>query len=134
MKRKFYILLLASLFFAANTALPFTLHICQMMDMSEFCEHMTAKEDSCCDEGKEADVYITSAYDQCCSAEIIDPSLKENYLGSKTESAQRVEFIILHFDSNLSPLKTNFNKTNIDISPPLSSFNNLYLINSILLI
>jgi hypothetical protein len=134
MKRKISILTLTLLFFAANTALPFTLHICRMMEMTESCEHMVLKEDSCCEEEMEADVYIAAAYDQCCTATIVDPSLKENYLGSKNEISQRTEFLILDFKQEDSSLKLSFNKIKINISPPFSAFQKLYLINSILLI
>jgi len=134
MKRKISILTLALLFFTANTALPFTLHICQMMDMTETCSHMIPKKDLCCEEEIESDVFLAKAYDQCCLSKIIDPSLKENYIGSKTGLAQKIEFVILHINTNTFLL--NFTVSNIysDISPPPISTNNIYLINSNLLI
>lgn len=134
MKRKISILTLALLFFTANTALPFTLHICQMMDTTEACGHMMPKKDLCCEEENNADVYFSKAYAQCCLSKIIDPSLKENYIGSKTELAQKIEIVILHISANTSLL--NFTASNIysDISPPPISTDNIYLINSILLI
>jgi hypothetical protein len=98
MKRKISILTLALLFFTANTALPFTMHICQMMDMTETCSHMIPKKDLCCEEENEGDVFLAKAYDQCCLSKIIDPSLKENYVGSKTELVQKPD-IILYFNS-----------------------------------
>jgi hypothetical protein len=104
-----------------------------MMEMTESCEHKVPREDSCCKEDIESDIYIT-AYDQCCSATIVDPSLKENYLGSKNEISQRTEFLILDFKQEDSSLKLSFNKIKINISPPFSAFQKLYLINSILLI
>ena len=134
MKRKFSILTLALLFFTANTALPFTMHICQMKDMKDACAHMIPKKDSCCEEENEGEAYLSKAYDQCCLSKIIDPSLKENYIGSKTGLAQKIEFVILHINANTSLL--NFTVSNIysDISPPPISTNNIYLINSNLLI
>lgn len=92
------------------------------------------KKDLCCQEENNAEAYFTKAYDQCCLSKIIDPSLKENYIGSKTEIAQKIGYVILHLNSNASPLTGVFNNIYPDISPPPVKLNKIYIINSILLI
>ncbi|HVO73851.1 MAG TPA: hypothetical protein VMT35_07500 [Ignavibacteriaceae bacterium] len=134
MKREISILTLTMFFFTANIALPFTLHICRMMDMKDTCPNMVPKKVSCCQEENDWEAHITKAYDQCCLSKIIDPSLKENYIGTKTEITKEIESLILNDNLEPSILFNSFENIYSDISPPPKPANTIYLINSNLLI
>ena len=139
MKRKISILTLTVLFFTSTTALPLTLHYCEMMKSTslEVCE--MHKEDviktSCCEEENIADVYYSNRFEQCCSDFLVDSSVKDNFVISKTDLVYKVQMPVILF------INLNFNLTNLylinfttDTSPPPLVDNHLYLINSILLI
>ncbi len=135
MKKRISILTLALLFFASTTGLPLVLHYCEMMESVslEICE--MHKQSSCCGEESNANVYITSGYDPCCSTKLVDSSVKDNFVISKIEQTQKnlLPVILIINQTDIYSF-ASFNKFYNDTSPPLLTDNHLYLTNSILLI
>lgn len=133
MKRKISILTLVVLFFASTTGLPLALHFCQMSETEEVCEQiMMMKKSSCCEE-EQTEIYITNGIDQCCSTKLVDSSIKDNFVVSKTEFFIPLYlYTIIPIENDLPLNHYSFFK--VYISPPPLIDNHLYLTNSILLI
>ncbi|MDO8550025.1 MAG: hypothetical protein Q7S39_07750 [Ignavibacteria bacterium] len=139
MKRKISILTLTFLFFASTTSLALVVHYCEMMKSASLGICEMHKEEviktSCCEEENEAEVYFTKANNQCCLTQLIDSSVKDNFVISKTELSGKIQLPLVMFinlTGNSSILSSN--KFYRDTSPPPLTDNHLYLINSILLI
>jgi len=138
MKRKISIFTLTFLFFASTTGLPFVIHYCEMMESVtlEACEmHKEVVVTSCCEEENEAEVYYTNGYDACCSTKLVDSSLKDNFVVSKTDLITKIQLpVVLFINPNNDLLQFSSNSFYTDTSPPPLIDNHLYLTNSILLI
>jgi hypothetical protein len=139
MKRKVSILTLSVLFFASTTALPVTLHYCKMMQSASMkvCEmHKEVSiKTSCCEEPDESEIYFSAAYESCCSDKFIDASVKDQFVGAKSESFSKIQLPLFLLINSSSELKNSFpNYLFTDTSPPPLIDNHLYLTNSILLI
>jgi hypothetical protein len=143
MMRKFYISLLAVVFFVSTTSLPISIHLCSMMGKSgaKTCKMCAARkaeiQKSCCSNDISNGPKIKSAGFKCCSEKIIDSSVKENYIGNSNSikdlnSFKYLSAIILSPDV-ISITSTNIHFDNIH-SPPLINSNPVYIINSIFLI
>jgi hypothetical protein len=139
MKKKISILTLAFLFFASTTGLPLVLHYCKMMESVTFevCEMHQGEviKTSCCEAQSDSKIYITNGYDPCCSTKLVDSSLKDNFVVSKTDLVTKVQLpVILFINLNIDFSLYSSNKFYTDTSPPPLLDNHLYLTNSILLI
>lgn len=138
MKRKISILTLAFLFLASTTGLPLILHYCQMMESVslEVCEmHKEIIVSSCCDEENENEISFTSIQNPCCSDKIVDSSVKDNFVISKTDLLSKIQLpVVLFINFNFDLSEISSNKFYTDTSPPPLIDNHLYLDNSILLI
>jgi len=137
-KKKISILTLSFLFFVSTTGLPLVLHYCEMMEAVSFevCEMHYVKpvQTGCCDTGSNADVFFTSEYDECCSTKLIDSSVKDDFVVSKTEITKIQLPVVLLIENNFNSGKTISDKFYTDTSPPLLADNHIYLSNSVLLI
>jgi hypothetical protein len=138
-KRKIFILTLTFLFFVSTTGLPLVLHYCEMMESVSFeiCEmhNNQAAETPCCESEKTAEIYFTSGYDNCCSTKLVDSSVKDNFVVSKSEIISKIQLpvvLVINLTSHLSLFSSNNIFT--DASPPPLIDNHLYLTHSILLI
>jgi len=139
MKKKISILTLAFLFFASTTGLPLVLHYCKMMESVTFevCEMHQGEviKTSCCEADNKAEVYFTNGYDPCCSTKLVDSSVKDNFVISKTDLVTKVQLPVITFiNLNLDLQDFTSNNFSTDTSPPPLIDNHLYLTNSTLLI
>ena len=139
MKKKISILSLAILFFASTVGLPFVLHYCEMMESVSFevCEmhNVQSSSVSCCETKNEADVFLTNGYDQCCSTKLVDLSVKDNFVISKSDLISKTQLpVVLCININSDLSKISSAKFYTDTSPPPISDNHIYLTNSVLLI
>lgn len=146
MKRKITILSLIFLFTLSTSGMPLILHYCGSMEsltlwdsinFGEQCEMHSPKVNviSCCESEPEDFTKIVSDYDNCCEDLIVDTSVKDNYLSSKTELKSSVEITLLlslNFDLNINSVSHNLSIE--DRSPPNLSSNKVYLSNSVFLI
>ncbi len=140
MKRKVYISLFVTLFALANVGLPFTLHICQMMNSVTFdscsaCSEAVEKK-SCCEEDNSASINFTSGKDKCCETKLIISPIDEQYLVVKSESVKdsfRLAEAVISND-----FTPGIDESTYDIShnhsPPPETQNHIYIINSVFLI
>lgn len=146
MRRKITILSLILLFTLSTSGMPLILHYCGSMgsltlwdsiNLGEQCEMHSPKVNlnSCCESETGDLTKIVSNYDNCCEDLIIDNSVKDNFLSSKTEVKSSITLTIL-FPVNYE-LSTNSISHNLSIedrSPPNLSSNKIYLSNSVFLI
>ena len=137
MKKKILILSLILTFFVSTVGLPLTMHLCEMNMQEEMCGMCAVKIDkkSCCDDS-EADEVITAAISICCSIKIVDESVKDKFVQSKSEQYLYTNHLCL---LPSSVVDNYFNVSGIiyfqsDNSPPHLFSNSLYLTNSIFLI
>lgn len=137
MKRKVPILTFTLLFFLSTTALPVSLHFCQMSQDEEVCGHIMVKKTSCCEEETNNKIFVTKAGEQCCTDHVIDKTLKDNFISSKNDNGNFNSFKFLPVILLSVEFTSHFEKVsclNKDISPPDLQSNNLYLENSVFLI
>lgn len=140
MKRKVYISLLIALFSLANVGLPFTLHVCRMMESVsvENCSACieTIEIKSCCDDENSSPINFTVEQYDCCQIKIAASPIDEKFFLIKTDViSSSVKSIPPFIPTDLRT--TNFASEKIfscDTSPPPSLDNHLYLYNSKLLI
>lgn len=141
MKRKIFILTLTLVFLVSTTGMPLIIHYCKMMETAtlQACEMHSKeiKKSSCCESETHssviADSYFSNAIDECCTDFLVDHSVKETFLTSKTEiNLPLYLFTLIPVEFNLS--SNHQINQEIDTSPPLLSSNKIYLTNSILLI
>jgi hypothetical protein len=145
MKKKIFILALASLFFASSTAFPVVVHYCSMS--KDMMAKMPAQDnckmnmESCqfnLGSSKEPAVNNTGSYRQpdCCSYKIVDNHLKDNFV--QVKDGNNFSFSKIVIDSiSLESLSYNYYPTfsHADNSaPPITQQNHIYLDNSVLLI
>jgi hypothetical protein len=107
----------------------------QAASLSECEMHNPEKEIIPCCEQKDTDkLILKNADDKCCQLFLVDKSLKENFITSKTELSQN-QISLLNIDIESSLLSVdNIIFLEINSSPPPLINNHLYLDNSILLI
>ncbi len=141
-KNRIFILLLLFAFTFSNVGLPFTVHFCAMMEkMSEekcmkSLSPTVQTEMTCCDKENKSKVNFSSFKENCCESKIAAEPLKEKYL-IDSSILQKIELktsaIFISDDILLSKvfLAKNFSNNS---SPPSQISNELYLVNSILLI
>ena len=145
MKKKIFILTLASLFFASSTAFPLVMHYCSMsksmMNRMPTNNHCNIDMENCpltLNSSNQDVITNAGAYSQpdCCSIKIIDNHLKDNYLQVKDANNFSSSIMIISCVS-LESLGYNFYPTfgYIDyLPPPKADQNHIYLDNSVLLI
>ena len=93
--------------------------------------------ESCAQGGSIHNQEINLHNQDCCTVKVIDSKVKDNFLFSHIENQKHLQLISLIPIQNATRellLSFNSNKIYFDTSPPLLSSNNLYLINSILII
>jgi hypothetical protein len=121
-------------FFVSNTGLPFSIHLCQMMqDISvESCD-MCSVHKSCCSDVDE--VKITKAKAACCETKIAAEPLKDSYI-----SINEIIFTDIYVIEIVEILSGISDKTKInhsvftDGSPPGFTNQEKFLLNSTFLI
>ena len=142
MNKKIYISLLSLVFFLSTTSLPMTIHLCKMMNTTDtkacaMCTSAPVKK-SCCETDVKGDVSIKrDNSSDCCSTQLIDATVKDNFLSSKTENQDLnpVKFApVIILPVEFFTCSKLFSYIDIDTSPPNLQTNKLYLINSIFLI
>jgi hypothetical protein len=131
MIKKIAIFTITLLFLVSTTGMPLVIHYCKIMETASMqaCEMHTKEitESSCC---QEDDLKET---DDCCQDFLVDHSVKEIYILSKTETAvplQILTFIPADVIINSEYIATE----DIHSSTLLIPGNKIYLINSILII
>jgi hypothetical protein len=108
-----------------------SLQVCEMHSQQ-------IKETLCCETGSYPEEnstrsYFSKAVDECCSDFLVDHSVKETFLLSKTESFIPLNlYALIPIDNDLPANHYSFFK--VDTSPPPLIDNHLYLTNSILII
>lgn len=141
-KNRTFILLLLFAFTISNVGLPFTLHICEMIgNMSkEKCMKSNSEkvqtEMTCCEKENKSKVNFSSFKMNCCESKIAAEPLNEKYL-IDSSILQKIEIKMpAIFNSDDILLKKLFLAKNFsnNSSPPSQISNELYLVNSILLI
>lgn len=141
MKRKIFILTITLAFVVSTTGMPLIIHYCKMMETASLqaCEMHTkeVKKSSCCESEPQSsaidDSYFSKAIDDCCSDLLVDYSVKETFILSKSESLIPLYlYTIIPVEFNLT---SNYqtNRESDTSHPPLLS-NKIYLTNLILLI
>ncbi len=146
MKKKIFILALASLFFASSTAFPVVVHYCTMS--KAMMAKMPVHQDNCkmnmesCQSNlgnsKEPAVNNTGSYRQpdCCSYKIVDNHLKDNFVQVKDGNNFSFSKIVINCVT-LESLSYNYYPTFShadNTAPPITQQNHIYLDNSVLLI
>jgi hypothetical protein len=141
MKKKISILTLVFVFLVSTTGMPLIIHYCKMMETASLqaCEMHTkeVKKSSCCESVTQSsamtDSYFSKAIDECCEDFVVDHSVKETFVNSKTEiNLPLYLFTFIPVDLDLT---SNYQTSSeVNTSPPLLSTNKIYLTNSILLI
>jgi hypothetical protein len=143
MARKFYISLLALIFFISTTSLPVSVHLCRMMGQSnaKTCHMCTAKKAAAvkmCHTKKTTEtVVIKRTGSSCCSTKLIDSSVKDNYIGNAAGIKDLTPLKYLSpviIPSDVIAISTANTVSDNIHSPPLINSNPVYLINSIFLI
>lgn len=140
-KKRIYILTLSFIFLVSTTGMPLIIHYCKMMESASLkaCEmhSQEIKKSNCCETENQSSAAAKSSFskaiDECCKDFVVDLSVKDTFVSSKTEFNIPV-YLYTHilFDSDLtSPVQTNLK---LDISPPLHFGNKIYLNTSVLLI
>ncbi len=146
MRKRVFILSLIFLFTLSTTGMPLIMHYCNTMEsltlwnsieLGNGCKMHSKKinETSCCDIENDFNSTLVKQKDDCCQDFIVDNSVKDNFVSSKTESIISTELnSILSFDTNL--LTNKFSKTLLieDRAPPFLSTNKVYLSISVFLI
>ena len=134
MTKRIIILSFCMLFLVSTTGLPLTVHFCKMKSTSngkKMCG-------MCMMEGKHSKssdaISLRRAMGNCCHTETFDNNVKDNFLSFNTELNVQVLSLemICPVDYSFCPIISSIQFT--DTSPPRLLTNNLYLINSILLI
>jgi hypothetical protein len=136
MKKNYFILTLALLFFASTTGLPLVLHYCQMMESVslEVCEMHKQNKTCCCETGNN-EIRFTKGFDPCCSTKLLDKSVKDNFVVSKPDLLSKAQLtIVLLINQNIDFSFYLSNTFYTDTSPPPLLNNHLYLNNSVFLI
>jgi hypothetical protein len=141
MKRNIFILTITLTFVVSTTGMPLIIHYCKMMETASLqaCEMHTKEmqKSSCCESETQssaiADSYYSKAIDDCCEDFVVDHSVKETFITTKTDiniSLYLNTFIPVDivFTSN----HNSFIKA--DTYPPPLLSNKIYLTNSVLLI
>jgi hypothetical protein len=145
MKRKISILLLAFLFFAANIGLPFSLHLCKMMDepVAESCGMCTMPDMQddvmtmeCSVEENNSNESISGITPVCCETQFVDNKISDQFLSVKTEINKDNISVVNLLISDFSLYSNSSAKLNLQLqnnSPPIPG-NDIYIYNSVLLI
>lgn len=138
-KKRIYILTLTLVFLVSTTGMPIIIHYCKMMEKASLqaCEMHTkeVKKSSCCETENQSSAAAKSSFskaiDECCKDFVVDLSVKDTFVSSKTEFNIPLYLYILVESDLTSHFQTNLK---LDISPPQLVSNKIYLTNSILLI
>jgi hypothetical protein len=134
MIKRIIILSFCFLFLVSTTGLPLTIHFCKMNKTSYVNKTCSMCGMDISTEKTSNVVSIKRALGSCCHTSTFDNNVKDNFLSIKTEfnfySVSLLMVCPVECQINLFSNTISFN----DSSPPTQLSNNLYLINSILLI
>lgn len=138
-KKRIYILTLTLVFLVSTTGMPIIIHYCKMMESASLqaCEmhSQEIKKSNCCETENQSSAPAKSSFskaiDECCKDFVVDLSVKDTFVSSKTEFNIPLYLYILVESDLTSHFQTNLK---LDISPPQLVSNKIYLTNSILLI
>lgn len=133
--KKISILLFGLVFLLSTTSLPMTLHLCKMakersVEQCEKCKKDIQKTHS-------SVTFKNTGSSPCCSDQVIDSSVKDNFISSKTNLHDvknmqlSVSFILAQEVLNKNPELIWSGEIN---SPPNLIQNHIYIINSVFLI
>lgn len=141
MKKKITVIITIS-FLLSIVGTPAVLHLCSSQGTVSFssCDNCYSEksyaESSCCDKESDFPAQYFSSSSNCCITHLVDSSIKDEYLIKVNDIKSEIK----NFVSALMPPVKNLTFSNKkysslfnDSSPPLFS-NNIYLINSVLLI
>ena len=136
MKRKILILTFTFSFLVSTTGLPLTLHLCQMSDSEDVCEHIMVKKTTCCEEGQDNAVTLSKGNQNCCSTELVNHKVDDEFLSFKTQTTNSPVFNFFYPTINQQDIFLSLNSKLFfsDSSPPFLSNNHIYLNISLLLI
>lgn len=143
MMRKIYIYSIIILFFSSTTALPFTQHLCKMMDTDESVEcsmHNPSPQQMKhhnCNSASEVKLIIKKSFSDCCELQIVDNKITDEFLSVDKNLIKENTYTIILLDidnlfNKINPSKVSYYKIH-NTSPP-SSEEDLYIHNSILII
>lgn len=142
MKKKI-IILVSIAFLLSIVGPPISMHFCNVtktasLSMCEVCAAVKSEKIMSCCENEEDEFsaqFKSENMNQCCDTKIIDKSVSDNFISYKLESKQEQSSIVVYLTDLISKqLRLNFKFINETASPPSAQHNDLYLINSILLI
>jgi hypothetical protein len=144
MKKRIFILTLALLFLVSTTGLPFTYHLCKMMQeksLSE-CEMCSSVMEevvtNCCDEEtSEYPVSISSDNPVCCQSEFIYNKVEDQFVNNESEINFYTTFVNLFQPVTLINTQSEFYPDESfysDSSPPFLIDPEQHITNSVLLI
>ncbi|MFO7445790.1 MAG: hypothetical protein R6W90_05455 [Ignavibacteriaceae bacterium] len=133
--KKIHILILTFVFFLSTTSLPVSLHMCKMM------EDVSSEKCGMCDSGMGANENKDTAHfkngfsSPCCSTQLIDTSVKDNFLNKSTsQDFNPVKILSIIPAEEISDITNIASYTDEDTLPPPLQSNVLYLFNSTFLI
>jgi hypothetical protein len=141
MLKKIFIYNLLLIFFVSTAGLPFSMHFCSMMGESSvedctmcYVEKIEVKK-TCCEADEALYEKLSAEFSSaCCETKIIDASVKDNFVISKSDLISKVYFSVLIIENITGDLSINSTQKFYSDIPPLLLDNQLYLINSVLLI
>ena len=134
MTKRIIILTFSILFLVSTTGLPLTIHFCKMQKsgtVNKKCAMCMAEQNS---DKTHNDLSVKRALGSCCQTVTFNNNIKDNFLSLKTELNLHSFSFILVFTSDCPASLVNKTVCYTDSSPPPEQNNNLYLLNSILLI
>lgn len=136
-KKRIYILTLSFIFLVSTTGMPLIIHYCKMMETASLqaCEMHSKeiKQSSCCNEDNNNGPSVKKVIDECCKDFVVDHSVKETFITSKTEINIPI-YLYTHLPVEFNLTSNYQTNQEIDTSPPPLLSNKIYLANSILLI
>lgn len=142
MKKKIKIIV-TILFLVSIVGTPTTLHLCSSQGTVSFssCVNCYSEksfaESSCCDNQSDFSAqYFSKSSSNCCVTQLVDSSIRDEYLIKVNDVKSEIKNFVSAVMPSVKNLTFSSKKYSLlfdDSSPPLSN-NNIYLINSVLLI
>jgi hypothetical protein len=146
MTKRFFIISFIVLFTITTSGMPLIAHYCNSMDsfrlwnsiqFGENCimHQSNIEEISCCESENESDLIISNSPENCCLDQVIDNSVKDDFISSADYVKTPIQFISFQplndysFESVISESLLILNN-----SPPKFLTNKIYLSISIFLI
>lgn len=146
MTKKFFIISFIFLFTISTSGMPLIAHYCNSMDSFsllnsiQFGDNCTMHQSNieeilCCESEKESDIIISNSPENCCLDQVIDNSVKDDFISSADYVKTSIEFISFQPLNDYSfESATNESLLILNNSPPKFLTNKIYLSISIFLI